>query len=316
MKEFNYEELLQILESEDCKDYYEPSLQKPNSDKLKELLDKHIDSENIQSKTVLGIDIYRYSKYKELPQNLVPFVSDLLLKETIRQCLKGENFIFQQFKNENSFMKAFINTGDGGFFIFDTPIHAIVFAIHFEVILRTFNSFHFYPKLRNIMGNVSLRYSMTYDKVYKYKNSHYGPGIITNARILSKDKLNRFLIDENSYEWLLLNINGVENLQTLLLNEIHHINEFETYNKKRMSSLIFVPPKIRNHYYSLEGIILGINNVDIQKIGEIEAKQDKMSIYNLHIQYSTIFSDEKDDAKSSKFTISLGNLNVSGISDE
>lgn len=315
VKELKFEELLSTLESEDRKDYYDSSIQKPDSKTLEELLNNYVDGENIPSKTVLGIDIYRYSKYNELPQNLVPFLSEIILKELIRHCLNHETYIFQKYENEEIFRKNMINTGDGGFFIFDTPIHAITFAIKFESIIRAFNSFHFYPKLRNIMGTINLRYAITYDKVCRYRDNFYGAGIITNARILSKDKLNRVLIDENVYEWFLLNINGIENLMALTINDLHKINEFKQYDKTKINTTTFFPVTIKNDFYSRIGINVGINNVDVQKIGEIVAKEDKISIYNLHIQHSAMFSDEQDSNKSSKFTISLGNLNVSGISD-
>lgn len=50
--------------------------------------------------------------------------------------------------------------------------------------------------LYEVIGEINLRYSLTYDNLYFYNKNYYGPAIINCARIMSKDKLNRFLLDK------------------------------------------------------------------------------------------------------------------------
>ena len=221
-------------------------------------------------------------------------------------CLRSNQFIFQKYtaqKIENSF----ISTGDGGFLIMDSPMHSIVFAINFEIVVRAYNSYHLFPKLRNIIGGISLRYAITYDTLFTFDNNFYGSGIINNSRILEKDNLNRCLLDENSHNWFLTNIDGLENLQVYTIEDVANIYHFQDYDRKYITNgenEIF-----SNEYSRYKGII----NADILKIGQIRAKEMNLNIFNLHLQVSLDISS--DTAKSQKriITISLGNLNTTGI---
>lgn len=316
MKELKYQELIEILNKHDVPFYDGYAQSKINSEELFKKLDQYIGSENIEEKAVLGMDIYRYGSMKPKAQNLVPLVGQIIRDEAVKRCLQLEESIFQE-KNEDYFKEIFINTGDGGYFIFDTPIHALVFAIYFEMTVRLFNSYRLYPKLREILDqSATLRYSMTYDKVYKYENNYYGPGIITNARILSRDKLDRFLIAENVYDWFMRNTNGIDNLQILYIDDIaNNIEKFQYLKGISKQSYIFPSYSMRYR----EG---KFKSIDIQKIGEIGAKnqEKQISIYNLHVQYSTevqqaVTSGEANLNPRIGLTVSLGNLNVSGISD-
>ena len=92
-----------------------------------------------QEKTVLGIDIYQYSQYRSLEQSIVPFLFKLIYNEAVDLCMEKPGFIFQKYKKED-FREQFIDAGDGGFQIFQTPLHAIIFAIHFELFVRYYNA--------------------------------------------------------------------------------------------------------------------------------------------------------------------------------
>jgi hypothetical protein len=57
----------------------------------------------------------------------------------------------------------------------------------------------------------------------------------------------------------------------------------------------------------------GIINCDILKIGKIHSKSTELNIYNLHLQVALKLINDDDHEQTKVFTISLGNLNTSGI---
>lgn len=256
---------------------------------------------SIYKKAVLGIDIYRYSQYKLLPQILIPHLFKILYDLTVKNCLKHEPTMFKEF-NLKRFREHFIDTGDGGFQIFENPFHAIIFSIYFQSNVARYNSNGITTaKLNSIIGDITLRYTLTYDDVYSYENNHFGAGIINCARIISRDKLNRFLIDENTKKWFVEKLNNVENLAYLeLWKEYKFFDFIKVSEGEKFESLIFSDTGNK------------IKNVDIMKIGEIKSKLDTLSIYNLHIQ-SLMFLTEASKFK--KITITLGNLNSNGLHD-
>lgn len=258
-------------------------------------------------KSVLGIDIYRYSTYPLFEQSLIPFLFNLIYKEAQSECIKSNEYLFQYY-NEENFKEFFINTGDGGFQIFPTPLHAIIFAIYFKLILRAYNSFHFYPKLRMLLGVLSLRYVISYDKIYSFENNYYGPAIINNARLIAKDHLNRCLLDNKTVEWFMLNIHGIENLQIVTLEGVKNLKEFVSYDTSKFDGLNLAIPKDNDD----DGIVIA---TDIQKIGEIKAKAENITIHNLHLQFCCRYSEKVNDNKCAPFIITLGNLNTTGITD-
>jgi hypothetical protein len=105
-----------------------------------------------------------------------------------------------------------------------------------------------------------------------------------------------------------VNIDGIENLQVLNIEDISNIHEFSIgYNRlplATMSDKIFGREANRH-----EGII----NSDILKIGKIKAKETDINIYNLHLQVSMSLVNNDDDNQKKIVTVSLGNLNTSGI---
>ena len=306
IKEIKYEEMQQILDKYDIRDFYERTVKKPASGDLLNMLQKYTNISEPSLKTVIGIDIYRYGNYPAIQQTLIPFIFKMIYDETVNICLESNQFLFQKYTRE-SLRNDFIPTGDGGFQIFDTPLHAITFLISFSVALRSYNSFHFYPKLRDIVGELNLRYAITLDDLYYFDKNFYGAAIISNARILSKDTLNRLLIDENTYNWFMFTMSGIENLQTIRLYDIVDFPEFKNYDKKYLSlgNIMFAKESANDS---------GICGVDILKVGTITAKETKLSIFNLHLQIMMIVSDDRDQDKVKFFTISVGNLNTADIS--
>ncbi|MCD6090848.1 MAG: hypothetical protein J7J72_05070 [Bacteroidales bacterium] len=306
LKKIDFDKILEILHKEDDESVYQKTNFVPDSTQLYKKLETYIDPKNLTRQSVLGIDIYRYGMFQHLEQTLIPSLFKLFFDKTIKLCLRSNQFIFQKYtaqKIENSF----ISTGDGGFLIMDSPMHSIVFAINFEIVVRAYNSYHLFPKLRNIIGGISLRYAITYDTLFTFDNNFYGSGIINNSRILEKDNLNRCLLDENSHNWFLTNIDGLENLQVYTIEDVANIYHFQDYDRKYITNgenEIF-----SNEYSRYKGII----NADILKIGQIRAKEMNLNIFNLHLQVSLDISS--DTAKSQKriITISLGNLNTTGI---
>ena len=301
---FDYEELVRILEETDDKYVFEKVNIVPKDEDLRDRLLKYAECESMNRKAVLGIDIYKYSSFKEFEQSLIPFLFKLLFRETIEMCFTNHKFFFQKYTKQE-IEDSFISTGDGGFVIFDIPLHALLFACNFSIVLRTHNAYHFYPKLRNIIGGISIRYAITYDQIFYFDKSHYGTAIINNARILSRDNLNRCLIDQNVYRWFTTNVDGFENLQILTISDLANIYDFQgSYDYSILKSspdAIFDEQPTREH---------GIINSDVLKIGEIHSKEAVLNIYNVHLQV-TAHWQRKDMRKT--ITISLGNLNTSHL---
>ncbi|MGB1040572.1 MAG: hypothetical protein ACPGVD_06855 [Flavobacteriales bacterium] len=298
---YKKEEIIKLISSKDINEFNKYCHEDVDEDDLLKLLKKEIKTESFSRKTVLGIDIYHYSQYKPLEQSLIPILFKLIYDQASELCSSSSSFLFQKYKSKDTFGKMFIDTGDGGFQIFDTPIHAVAFAVNFQMVVRYYNSFRYFPKLRKIVGPLSLRYAMTHDKIYKFDSNYFGPAIINNSRILIKDSLNRFLLDENTNNWLLYKINGIENLQNLSLIQLKELRCFADYKKVDGKNKI---------YSDTEGFNFGgITGCDIQKIGDITAKKTLLTIYNLHLQYSGMLGKDIYNT-----IITLGNLNTSGIS--
>jgi hypothetical protein len=307
IKSLNHQEIKRILNRTDHRVVFEKTNIIPDEGELFEELKAYVDYESIGTKAVLGVDIYQYSTYGEFEQTLIPFLFKTILRTTIDACLANHRYIFQKYSAE-MIEDRFISTGDGGFFIFDTPLHALLFACNFSVVLRIYNAFHFYPRLRKIIGGISVRFALTQDKLYSIDNNFFGRAIINNARILSKDTLNRCLMDENVYRWFTVNMDGVENLQVLTIEDIANIHEF---NSNYDSSLI---EKYEDEVFSKESSRrYGIINSDILKIGKIRAKETAMNIYNLHLQVMMHLVNDDDPTQTKVVTVSVGNLNTSGI---
>lgn len=306
IKRMQFDQILELLNRVDKESIYEKVNKIPQSDDLYRELEAYVNLKSFKRVSVLGIDIYRYGLYKHLEQTMIPALFKILFDKTVRLCLEKNQFVFQHYTKEK-IEKAFISTGDGGFLIFETPLHSLFFAINFEMMVRTFNAYHHYPKLRKVIGSLSLRYAVTYDTIFHFENNYYGSAIINNARILEKDSLNRCLIDQRSYEWFLTNIDGIENLQTYTIQDIANIYEFTKYDKK------FIKTGENDIINTRMSRYTGIINSDILRIGQIHAKEMLMNIFNLHLQVTLYaYADDKKESKR-RITVSLGNLNTTGI---
>ncbi|MFH1000861.1 MAG: hypothetical protein V1783_08470 [Bacteroidota bacterium] len=306
IKKLDFEKILEILRKEDKESVYEKTNIVPDSEQLYEALSAYIDPKNLWRKSVLGIDIYRYGLYKHLEQTLIPSLFKIFFIKTIKLCLQNNQFVFQKYDTKR-IEQSFISTGDGGYLILDSPMHALIFVINFEIVVRAYNSFHLFPKLRKIIGAISLRYAITYDTLFTFDNNFYGSAIINNARILEKDSLNRCLLDENTYNWFLTNIDGIENLQVYTIYDVANIYHFQDYDMKYIEdgqNEILGLKSSRNN---------GIINSDILKIGQIMSKEMTLNIYNLHLQVSLNITSDAAADKKRLITISLGNLNTTGI---
>ena len=306
IKSLSHDEIQNILADHDQRIIFEKTNNIPDDRDLRELLNAYVDYNEINLRSVLGIDIYQYSSYGEFEQTLIPFMFKTIFSATIKMCLENHRFIFQEY-DEARIERNFISTGDGGFLIFSTPLHALLFASNFAIVLRIYNAYHFFPKLRSIIGGISIRYALTFDKIYSFENNFYGRAIINCARILQSDSLNRCLMDENVHRWFTLNMEGLENLQVITIEEIANISYFQDFDSTLVVShedKIFGKGATRR-----EGII----NSDILKIGKIMSKETELNIYNLHLQVSLRLTNDDDPTQSKLVTVSLGNLNTSGI---
>ncbi len=306
IKKLNFDDLLKILREKDKESIYEKVNIIPNSDDLYEKLSGHIRVKEFIRVGVLGIDIYRYGQYKHLEQTLIPTIFKIFFDKTIRLCLENNQFVFQNYDREK-LKRSFISTGDGGFLILETPLHALFFAINFEMIVRAYNSYHLFPKLRNIIGSISLRYAITFDTMFHFDNNYFGSAIINHSRMLEKDTLNRCLIDQRTYDWFLINIDGIENLQIYTIQQIANIYDFMDYDKQLITdghNEILTNEETRRS---------GIINSDILKIGQIYSKETYLNIYNLHLQVTMKIYSDSDKESIRTMTVSLGNLNTTGI---
>jgi hypothetical protein len=266
--------------------------------------------------TVVGIDIYKYSQLPTTRQMFVPHLFDEIYDETWHLIRQNFSFLFQEYGKlmeqgqHIDYASQFISTGDGGYQILPTPMHGIVFVVTFAAILRFYNSDRFMRKLHARIGNIEVRYALTHDELYRFKKGYYGSAIISNARILGKDRLDRCLIDQNTHEWFLSRTIGIENLMSWSLENFETITDFADYDRK----------KITDGHNALIGSKTddlgkeGFKSVLVQKIGKIRQKDSLMDIYNLHCQvlvhYQNLFGHEAME------TISVGNLNTSGLESE
>jgi hypothetical protein len=273
----------------------------------KQLLSK-IDYESC---TVLGLDLYGYSKFENDKQTLIPFIFDLIYQKTKKDIDTYEKCFFAGY----SFDDNLISTGDGCFQLFKNPIQAIIFNINFFTTLHRYNASRFYPEFYVYIGELLFRSCITTGKIFTYEKNHYGSAIITNARILSKDKLNRFLIDADTYKWFLLNIDGVENISEITLEELSKILKLKSCFRERTA--IFRTKETFNiNQDNKYGREYGkVKSCHVQKIGDISAKSDSFSVYNIELQVYVYFFDPKRKEIGSGMVVSIGNSNNSGIID-
>ncbi|WP_407448111.1 hypothetical protein [Fibrobacter sp.] len=302
INQYTYQDLKSFLEKIDSSVEITSAINIPNDETQKNFehdLRDYLKCSKNQIKSVLGIDIYRYSKFDIQQQTMIPFVFQYLMKMTINTFFRSETLFSHRYQVKE-FREEFIDTGDGGFITFQNPLDAVIFSMLFNAYLHLFNSYHLYPKLRKYLGPITIRYAITFDILYKIDSKFYGPAIINNARIMSKDKLNRLIIDDKTYEWFLLNTNGIENLPHLKKIALDHLNMQNLSGENLLSSAIGDETKTS-----------GIRYVYCQKLEKILVKEDNFEIFNLTIQSYCSFWDSQHRNISVASTI--GNMNCSGI---
>jgi len=246
-------------------------------------------------------DISQDSQFPTEKQMFMPHLFELIYNESWHITKQNYSFLFQEYGNVVELGRAryldhkafFISLGDGGYQILHTPIHGLIFILTFATILRLYNADRFMRKLHAKIGNIDVRYAMTFDDIYRYCDNFYGSGIINNARILSKDPLNRFLIDQNVYDWFLNRTIGIENLMSLGLVDLKDIEEFADYDKEKMKTGNNALIPVESDLTTREGFKF----IEVQKIGKVWQKLTLLDIYNLHIQalihYQNLFKQEE-----------------------
>lgn len=331
MEEFKFVDIEKIIE----KDSFGAKQTKPESEELINTVKNFFKSKK-EKKAVLGLDIYQYSKYKDEKQDLIPVILKKLLEKAFSDFKKYEP---ESYKRNLNIFNDYIDTGDGGYWFFENPLDALIFSIYINLTVHAFNSYIFYPTLREHIGIFTVRFALTYDDVYKLDGKNYGTAIINNARIMSKDKLNRLLIDEATYDWFLKEINGVENIKIFvavnmqknnriiaLRNKNHQISEpLNLLKNKYDKSLVLGvsnddESKKTREYESLDfdkEYFDVITNVICQKLEQISVKEDNFKVYNLFIQYRLNIDNDENVTPSAYYeealSVSLGNLNTNGI---
>lgn len=265
-----------------------------------------------ETKTVLGIDIYKYSKYELLPQSVIPYIFHRIIYAVVEDLQRYESGFFRDY-TKRDFEKAFIGTGDGGYLILDSPLHALLFAIYLASKMQIYNTGKLTPREYKTTGEITYRYAITLGRLFQLEGNWFGPAIITCSRILSVDKLNRFLFDENAKEWFDEKINGIETLLSLGLNNLRTNSATKgllapkSAHTKKESIMI---PTEGNDPGLLNSNIL---NVTISKIADMDVKNDTISIYSLHLQVYIVYVTFETVDNPEKYVISIGNLNVAGL---
>ena len=305
MKKYLYSEIRSFIDSIDTEDDCSFVSTEPTVEShalFLESLSNYFNDINEQKKSVLGIDIFKYSKYDYEKQKMIPIIFRYLIIATIDHCFQLESN-FSLHYDKTLIIQEMIDTGDGGFLVFENSVDAIIFLTYFAANLHSFNSYHTYPNMRKYIGPLTIRYAITYDKIYQIDSNFYGPAIINNARIMSRDKLNRLLIDGNTYDWFLLNTNGIENLLVL--------NSENLFLQKPLVGLTL--DKIKTLVFSKVKGFPVIKNVFCQKLEKINVKDDTFDVYNLIIQICLTMSDDKHSGKKTIFVTTIGNMNCNGI---
>lgn len=290
---YNYETAFKILNDIDSE--HGDNSNKKDCSKLYGL----IESVTAESRSIVGIDIYKYSSFEFGKQSLIPFIFEMLYRKTTSNCLEHESWLFQ-YLSEKKFSNSFISTGDGGFQELQSPLHALIFIIHFETYLRAYNSGLYYPKLMKEVGQLSLRYVITYGKIITYGNNRFGPAIINNVRIHSRDKLNRLLIDGNTNDWFMTNMNGIETIPLLNLNDCQKMSMFKIYKG------------------SLNGLLINNEGCEIihlssSRLSDLHVKEQVIRVHNIYAQAKMEIDVKEDHVPYGKVMVTVGSPNATGI---
>lgn len=268
---------------------------KPDISGFQEQLGRYFEKRE-KEKSVLGIDIYRYSRFELPRQRLIPFIFAYLYEKTVNDLREKEGLLFRE--SLETYEARFIPTGDGGFQILDTPLHAIAFALIFQFHLQFYNGYVDLPRVREFVGPLSIRWCVTHDPIYRFRKNHFGPAIINNARVLAKDTLNRFLVDSKVMEWFYRRVGNIESLARMDTADVHRSVGIDL--KDSGSDILF------NQGGDFSAIIT-------QHIGELQAKDRSIDIYSVFIQRRIRVFAKGDENTKRPIVVSLGNTNAAGL---
>lgn len=230
-----------------------------------------------------------------------------LYEAATKWALKREPLLFT---DEERLTENFISTGDGGFQVLSTPLHAVVLCLWFQLALDNYNAGVHFPRLRRFLGPLTVRYALTHDTLMKLDNNFFGSAIIGNARILSRDALNRFLLDHLSVQWFLERIGGTENLALLRVGDLWRIPELGLARDGPLADSMFRERTDEE----IRGGEVGFKTVILQKIGTVAAKQTTLDVYNFYLQVTSGWDYFDGHGGNRRRTVvTVGNLNASGI---
>ena len=300
-----YHELLDVLRAHDKEKYVGHGAPDVDTDSLRLRLAEYFGDGREERRAVLGIDIFKYSKYAPEQQRLIPVLFQYIHDSVLADCNSFEAYLF----HESATIGHFISTGDGGFQIMPTPLHALVFAIYTQINVQYFNASFRFPGLRKLIGPITLRYTLSFDSVFQLDHNFFGPAIITNARILSRDRLNRLLIDANTIDWFVNRIGSLENLLAFTNDELGKITELSNSPIQQLSSTLLF-----SFGHSDGPPASAFKTVIVQKIGAIAAKETNLDIYSAYLQVEITRVRPQFGYRKVLIT-SIGNLNSAGISE-
>lgn len=252
------------------------------------------------TQAVLGMDIYKYSRMPLRAQRMVPSLLEFIRDDTLAACHNSEGFIF----HTSDFTGPFVSTGDGGFHVFATPLHALVFAVFFQSYVAAYNSGHYLPRLHRILDQeLVVRYALTYGELFLQDRNVFGDAVITNARIMSRDSLNRCLLDQQTIRWFRDELVSIESLLTTEASDLERLGVLANSTVRADASRLFGSQRGKS----------GIRAIHVQDIGVVVAKSDQFHVYSLMIQVAVPKrSFERRDA--GLVVVTIGNLNTVGIS--
>jgi len=256
-------------------------------------------SSSVETKSVLGVDLYQYSQMEKLKQFVVPSLIREVFDLTHNNLAQTEQLFFTKAELDEIGSNK-IDTGDGFYVILDNPIKATVYLIVFATTLQTVHTRRQAAILGDTFSDFVFRYTITTGDLFQYENKYYGDALIRCARIISLDKLNRFLMDRQSYHWFLENAEGFETMR------LHKNADLVKYKNAKLHT------DKKSVTFPDESLDPTLETVIVQKIGMKTAKTDEVDIYSLYVQAKLSYRFEGTESDF-LMIVSIGNLNVSGI---
>nr|HML86598.1 hypothetical protein [Bacteroidales bacterium] len=86
IKLIEYEKIKEFLDAVDHRVVFEKTNIVPDERDLHDLLRRYVGFSEIGRKSVLGIDIFKYSSFGSLEQALIPFLFKTIFRMTVKLC--------------------------------------------------------------------------------------------------------------------------------------------------------------------------------------------------------------------------------------